>query len=96
MKVKQLQPQDVHLSEIIMKCKYKKCDKTLCHLDEHGIACRKIKDGPNIFHAVMLSQTLQPYIPYESHNALGHNGLTRLYNFIKKHYYWGKLCQHYN
>ena len=33
---------------------------------------------------------------YESHNVLGHNGSTSLYNFIEKHYYWRKLHQHSN
>ena len=44
----------------------------------------------------MVPQTLQPYILYESHNALGHNGSTRMFNFIKKHHYWKKLWQHCN
>ena len=34
---------------------------------------QQIKDEPNIFHAVMVPQTLQPYILYESHNAIEHN-----------------------
>ena len=48
-----------------------------------GFAYRKIKDGPNIFHKAMVPQTFQPYILYESNNALGHSGSTRLSNFIK-------------
>ena len=44
----------------------------------------------------MVSQTLQPYELYEIHNALGHNGSTRLYSFIKRYYYWEKLCWHCN
>ena len=43
---------------------------------------KKIKDGSNIFHAIMVPQTLQPYILYESHNALRHNCSARLYNII--------------
>ena len=39
---------------------------------------------------------MQPYILYESHNALGHNGSTRLYHFIRMHYYCKKLHQHCN
>ena len=46
-------------------------------MDEHDIAYVKIKDGSNIFHAVMVPQTLEPYMLYESHNALGHNRSTR-------------------
>ena len=44
----------------------------------------------------MVPNTLQPYVQYEIHNALGDNGFTRLYNFITRHYYWKKLCQHCN
>ena len=56
------------------------------YLDKHGITYGKSRDGPNIFHAIMVPNTLQPYILYESDNALGHNGSTRLYHFIRKHY----------
>ena len=56
----------------------------------------KIRDGPNIFHAIMVPNTLQPYILYECHNALGLNGSTRLYQFIRRNYYWKKLCQNGN
>ena len=67
----------------------------LYYLDEHGVAYRKIKNGPNIFQTVMVPLALQPYILYESHNALGHNDFTRVYNFVKRHY-WRKLHQHCN
>ena len=95
-KVKQLQQQDTHIAEIVTQCKSIKLDKTLYYLDEHGIVYWKIKDGSNIFHAIMMPQILLPYILYESHKALGHKGSTRLYNFIKWHYYWKRLWQHCN
>ena len=57
---------------------------------------RKIRDWPNIYQAIMVPNALQPYILYESHNALGHNGSTRMYHFIRRHYYWKKLNQHCN
>ena len=69
-KVRKLQQQDMHISEIITKCKSMKCDKTLYYLDEHGTVYRKIKDRANIFHAVMVPQTLQPYILYGYSNTL--------------------------
>ena len=94
--MRKLQQQDVHISKIVTKFMSKKCDKTVYYLNEYGVAYREIKDGPNIFHAVMVPQTLQPYILPESHNALGHNGPTRLYNFIRRHYYWRKMHQHCN
>ena len=92
-KIRYIQQQDTHISEIVDKCKSMKYDKILYYLHEHGIAYAKIKDGQNIFHAIMVPQMLQPYILYEIHNPLGHNCLKRLYNFIKRHYYWRKVCQ---
>ena len=77
-KLRKLQQQNVHISQIVAKCKAKKYDKILYYLDEHGIVYSKIKHRPNIFYAVIASQTLQPHILYETHNALRHNGSTRL------------------
>ena len=88
--IKQLQ-QDGHITKIIDKCKSKKNDKTPYYLDEHGITYRKIGDGSNVFHANMICYSLQPYILHESHNAPGHIGSTRLYHFIRKHYYWKNI-----
>ena len=62
--------------------------ETPYYLEKHGIMYRKIRDEPNIFHAIIVPNTLQSYILYECHNALGHNGSTRLYHFIRRHYYW--------
>ena len=44
----------------------------------------------------MIPQTLQPYILFESHNTLGHNSSTRLYNVFKRHYYWRRIQQYCN
>ena len=52
--------------------------KTIYFLNEHGIAYTKIKDGSNIFHTIMVPQTLQCYILYDSHNTFGHYGSTQL------------------
>ena len=62
--IKQLQQQDGHITKITEKCKSKKNDKTSNYLDEHGITYRKIMDRPNIFHAIMVPNTLQAYIYY--------------------------------
>ena len=70
--------------------------KTNHYLDGHGIMHRRIRDGSNIFHTIMVPRILQPYILYESSNALGQIGSTRLYYFIRRHYYWKKLHQNYN
>ena len=39
-----------------------KNEKIPYYLDEHGIVYTKIRDGPNIFHAIMVPTALQPYI----------------------------------
>ena len=95
--VKQLQGQDTHLSKIIEKCtSHSHHDKTSYHLDENGIVYRKVRDGSNIFHVIMFPQKLQPYILYECSHALGHDGSTRFYTFIKIFYYWKKLHQDFS
>ena len=64
--IKQLQQQDEHIAKLIDKCKLKKNDKMPYYLDEHDITYRKIRDGSNIFHAIMAPNTLQSYMLYES------------------------------
>ena len=86
----------MHISKIVTKCKSKNYDKILYYLDEHGVEYRKNEDESNIFHVAMVPQSLQPYILYENHNPPEHNGFTRLYSFIKRHFYWRKLYQHCN
>ena len=81
-KLKQLQQQDEYKMKLIYKCKSTKSKVTPYYLDEHGITYRKITNGPNIFHTVMIPNALQLYILYESHNALGHHGSTRMYHII--------------
>ena len=87
--LKQLQ-QHEYITKLNAKYKSAKNNETPYYLDEHGITYRKIRDRPNIFHAIMVPIALQPYILYECHNALGHNGSTRMYHFIRRYYYWKK------
>ena len=63
-----------------------KNDKIPYHLEKHGITYRKIRERPNIFHAIMVTNALQPYILFESHNALVYNASIKLYNFIRSHH----------
>ena len=84
----------MHLSKIIAKCtSHSHYDKIPYHLGKNGLMYRKVRDRSNIFHTIMVPQKLEPYILYECHNALGHKISTRLYTFIKRFYYWKKLCQ---
>ena len=47
-----------------------------------------IKDNRQEFTVL---KTIQKYVLYESHNSLGYNGTTSLYQFLKKKYYWKHL-----
>ena len=40
----------------------KKNDKTPYYIDEHGITYSKMRNGPNIFYAIMVPNILEPYI----------------------------------
>ena len=53
----------------------------------------KSETDQNIFHAMMVPQNLHSYILYKSHNSIGHNISTKLYNFIKRFYYCKILYQ---
>ena len=68
-KVQQLQQQDTDITEIDTRCKSKKWDKIFCYFDEHGIGYQKMKNGSNIFHAIIVPQPLKSDILNERHNA---------------------------
>ena len=61
-KSKQLQQQDENITKLIAKCMSSKNNETPYHLDKQGIIYTKIRDGHNIFHAIMVPKTLQLYI----------------------------------
>ena len=62
-KIRQLQQQDAHISEIITKCKI--CDKTPYYMDKYGIVYREIKDRSDKVHAVMLIE-YHTFTPFRS------------------------------
>ena len=72
--VKQLQGRDMYLSKLLQNVNLSHHDKTPYILDEYGIVYRKVWDRPNIFYAMLVPKNLQPYLCYECHNALAHNG----------------------
>ena len=41
------------------------------------------KDHDKEFTTLIVPKSLQKYVLYESHTGLGHNGTTRLYQFLK-------------
>ena len=60
-------------------------------LDSHGALYRKMKDIGKEFRALIVPKTTHKYILYESHNSLGHNGITRLHKLLKMQYDWKGL-----
>ena len=52
------------------------------YLDKYGIT--EISETDLIYFMLLWFLTPRPYILYECHKALGHNGSTRLYHFIRK------------
>ena len=58
-KLKQLQ-EDENITKLIAKCKSSKNNETPYHLDKYGIIYTKIRDGPNIFHAIMVPKPCSP------------------------------------
>ena len=51
---------------------------------------------PNIYFAIMVPNTMQPYLLNDCYSTLGHNDSTRLYYFTRRHYYWKMCHQHCN
>ena len=56
--------------------------------DAKGMPFKSLKDDVKIFDTLVIDNTLQTYILYESHSILGYNGCTRSYKFLKRHYNW--------
>ena len=56
-------------------------------MNSQGILFKTMKNHDKLFDALTLPKSLPKYILHESHSWAGHNGSTRLYQFIKRQYY---------
>ena len=61
--------------------------KVYFNLDPKGVLCKKVQDNGKEFKVLIVPKALQKYVLYESHNSLGHNFTTQLYQFLKSQYY---------
>ena len=52
-----------------------------------------MREGVQTFEAMVLLSMLQQLVLTMTHNLLGHNGTTRLYNYIRQFYFWQELKQ---
>ena len=56
-------------------------------LDPHGTLYKKIEDHEKEFRALIVPESIQKYVLYESHKSSGHNSTTKLYQILKRQYY---------
>jgi hypothetical protein len=57
-------------------------------LDERGVLIRFTRSGDQSFETVMLPKALVQVLLNLAHDAMGHNGTQRTYEFVKRLYFW--------
>ncbi len=57
-------------------------------LDAEGRLCRRSVAGGKLFETLVLPTCLIPAILDVTHHQLGHNGAPRMYEFLKRIYFW--------
>ncbi len=60
-------------------------------LNENGILYKTQECNDNLFEVTMIPCVLTKYILHEAHDLLGHNGTQRLYQYLKRAYFWKGL-----
>ena len=87
--IRKLQGKDPHYVKLIENMKLKsKTRKGDYNLDPNGTLHQKIKDHGKKFRELLVSKTIPKYVLYKSHNSVGQSSTTRLYQFLKRQYYW--------
>ena len=90
--IRKLWETDPYYPKLIEKIKQRnEGSKEDSSLDPHSAIYKKIKDHRKEFGVLIVPNTFQKYILCESHNSPGHNGTTRVYQFLKRQYYWKGL-----
>ena len=87
-----LQEKDEQHSKIINDLKKNKVHPVFL-LDDSKLLYRRVPDGRNECHAIFVPEDLRPYMLFELHNCFGHSGSTKLYNYMRRFYYWPKMSQ---
>ena len=62
-------------------------------LKKEGALYQSVREDLQTYEAMLVLSKLQQLVLTTTHNQLGHNGTTILYNYIKWFYFWQKLKQ---
>ena len=62
-------------------------------LNSKGVLYYSVREGVQICKAMVVLKVLQQLVLTTTHDLLGHNGNTRLYNYIRLFYFWQVLKQ---
>ena len=90
--IRKLQEKNLHCDKLIENMNFEnKWCKGDYSLDPHGTLYKKVKYNGKEFRVLIVPKNIQKYVLYETHNSLGHNGTTGLYQLVKRLYYWKGL-----
>ena len=88
-----MKQEDLQYSKLIKNMKTKKENSWDFSLDPHGLLLWEKKHYGKVFTALIAPKPLQKYVLYESHTSLGHNGMTRLYQFLRRQCFWTVIIE---
>ena len=92
-KLVELQKADVycrHISQLLSSGKM--APQNPYYLDENGILTKLLVDNNETFEVTVLPRVLIGYVLHQAHDAMGHNGTLRSYQYVKRLFYWKGLC----
>ena len=95
--IKRVQLQDQSLAIIINKLrKNQVCSTPLPNtyfLNIKGVLYQSVREWVQMYEAVVVLSMLRQLVLNMTHDLLGHNGTTILYNYIRQFYFWQELKQ---
>ena len=59
--------------------------------DDRNILCRRTKAQGKVFEAICLPRRFVPLVLDQCHTLMGHNGTPRMYEYLKRMYFWPAL-----
>ena len=95
--IKRMQLHNQSLAIIIHKLRKDNVNSTTLtntyFLDDDVVLCWSVREGVHICKAMVVLKMLQQLVLTMMHDLLGHNGTTRLYNYIRQFHFWQELKQ---
>ena len=89
--IKRIQLTDQSLATIISKLRQNKICSTplpnIYFLNDEGVLYRSVREGVQTYEAMVVESMLWQLVLTMTHGLLGHNGTTRLYNYIRQFYF---------